>query len=64
MTCYRMELNTTSGSELAGVEDVIGPFGAGDPNDNALMTGFTFVCATVLSVMGLWYSRLDIDRWT
>lgn len=57
------DLNAVTGLDRSGFEKVIGPFGSGVPNDNTARL-LTLCAATGLSVVGSWFRRSDIKRWS
>jgi hypothetical protein len=57
------DLNAVSGTERAGFEQVIGPFGSGIRNDNSDRL-LSFCACTGLAILGSWFQRPDIWRWT
>ena len=57
------DLNAVSGTARAGVEAVVGPYGSGSPNDNTTRM-LDFCAGAGVSVVGSWFRRRDIWRWT
>ena len=57
------DFNATSGSDRTDLENIIGPFGSGNRNDNSLRL-ISLCTTTNLSVMGSWFQRRNIHRWT
>jgi hypothetical protein len=57
------DLNAVSGTDRPGFEAVVGKFGSGIPNDNSARL-LTFCASTGLSIVGSWFRRRDIHRWT
>ena len=52
-----------TGPRSAGYEDVVGPFGAGNQNNNS--SRLLSLCSSHgLIVSGSWFRRLDVHRWT
>jgi len=57
------DFNAVSGTDRQGYEDVVGNYGAGTVNDNS--TRFlSYCCAHRLSIMGSWFCRRDMHRFT
>ena len=57
------DLNAVSGTDRAGIDAVVGPYGSGVPNNNTTrLLDFCAVAGT--SIVGSWYRRRDIRRWT
>jgi len=57
------DFNAVTGPRSAGYEDVVGPFGAGNPNNNS--SRLLSLCSSHgLIVSGSWFRRLNALRWT
>jgi exonuclease III len=57
------DLNAVTGSITSSSRNIVGPFGSGTPNDNS--ERLLSLCGNYnLSVLGSWFRRLDIRRWS
>jgi len=57
------DFNAVTGPRSAGYEDVVGPFGAGNSNNNSLRL-LSLCSSHGLIVSGSWFRRLNVHRWT
>jgi len=57
------DLNADSGVDRLGFDKVVGPYGSGTPNNNPIRL-LPFCSTLGLTLVGSWYPRPDIRRWT
>ena len=57
------DFNAVSGSDRNDFETIIGPFGSGTRNDNSARL-LSLCSSNRLSIMGSWFRRRNIHRWT
>ena len=57
------DFNAVTGTDRVGFEQVVGNHGSGIPNDNTMLL-LTFCAAHGLSILGSWFQRRNIHRFT